>query len=289
MGNSRYLAAILSAACAATQDAPPPPASFSIWQSPPTPAGQAQHRAQGGPGTSSPALYTSQYASIADLISYAYATPFYDLDGPDWFMATGRASDSLDKFDLSVTLPPNTTAKDLRALIQGMLTERFHLRLHHETREGPAYVLTLDGPLLIKESPALPLTVPPLQPPASPLSKGADGFDIHPAGFSGTILRTPKGAAIFKMQRRTIHDLANTLRTLLPLPVLDETGLSATYDYYLSFAAPDPLQRNRYNAPLLAPERVVDAVQAQTGLHLALGSGKYGLLVVDSVDRTLSK
>ena len=53
------------------------------------------------------------------------------ISGPDW-LATER-------YDIAAKVPPGTTVEQLRLMRQGLLAERFQVRLHRETKTLPVY------------------------------------------------------------------------------------------------------------------------------------------------------
>ena len=73
----------------------------------------------------------------------AYDIQDFQLEGPDW-MANVR-------FDIAAKYPPVDSTKDQRTLmLQSLLAERFHLVVHRQTKEMPAYALVVakNGPKL---------------------------------------------------------------------------------------------------------------------------------------------
>jgi uncharacterized protein (TIGR03435 family) len=72
----------------------------------------------------------------------AYRVGGFQLSAPAWLDAK--------TFDLDAKLPPGATRAQLRDMLQGLLTERFHLALHRERRVMPVYSLIVgkNGPKL---------------------------------------------------------------------------------------------------------------------------------------------
>ena len=70
-----------------------------------------------------------------NLITNAYGVPNYlVVGGPEWIRA--------DRYDMEAKAegePP----REMMLMLQTLLAERFQLRTHRETRELPAYVLTV--------------------------------------------------------------------------------------------------------------------------------------------------
>src|SRR5580765_5242991 len=84
--------------------------------------------------------FTEDVASLADLIIDAYRVRRYQIGGlPNWG-DSGR-----DVYDVAAKVggdrPP--TLEQARRMLQTLLADRFQLKIHHETRELPAYALTI--------------------------------------------------------------------------------------------------------------------------------------------------
>lgn len=91
---------------------------------------------------------------------------------------------------------------ELRRMLQTLLTERFKMTMHRQTKEMPVYAL-----LAGKSGPKL---------------KESDG--------SGEFILTPNKSGI-KAQNASMEDLARVLMEPLKTPVQDLTGLKGRYDF----------------------------------------------------------
>ncbi|HVW09219.1 MAG TPA: TIGR03435 family protein, partial [Bryobacteraceae bacterium] len=79
--------------------------------------------------------YQIYSATLVDLISAAWKIdPAKLLGGPGW-LDTAR-------FDVIAKVPADTTPASIPAMLQALLTERFHLQMHPETHPFPEFVLT---------------------------------------------------------------------------------------------------------------------------------------------------
>jgi bla regulator protein blaR1 len=106
---------------------------------------------------------------VANLIGNAYGrVPRYLIANmPDWVTA--------DRYDLEAkAADPAATSPQMMLMLQTLLEERFKLRWHRETREGPVYVLSVarsghklrpSKDCVVERDPAKPLPAPP---PAGP-------------------------------------------------------------------------------------------------------------------------
>jgi uncharacterized protein (TIGR03435 family) len=152
----------------------------------------------------------------------------------------------------------NLTREQRRAMLAAMLEERFHLKVHIETKELPVYELVLakDGSKL-KASPG-------------PVGVDSGNMDVHSSG--GIVELSAAGVPM--------ASLALNLSAPLDRTVIDKTGLKGGYDFHLKWTAdnaPQPL-------PDDAPPLLFTAIQEQLGLRLQAAKGPVDTLVVDHVE-----
>jgi uncharacterized protein (TIGR03435 family) len=97
---------------------------------------------QGGPGTRDPERFSGRGMPLRLYLCLAYATADCQeqISGPGWI-------DS-EKYDVEVKIPPGTTQEQYQKMLQNLLTDRFKLVLHRETRVRQVYELVVakDGP-----------------------------------------------------------------------------------------------------------------------------------------------
>ena len=73
---------------------------------------------------------------VTNLIGNVYGVEGYRLvGGPEWIRA--------DRYDIEAKAEDNPSRAEMMLMLQTLLADRFQLRLHRETREMPAYVLTV--------------------------------------------------------------------------------------------------------------------------------------------------
>ena len=71
------------------------------------------------------------------MISLMYKVPMRQIiAGPDWI--------DTDRFDVEAKADGSHSVDDLHVMFQNLLADRFNLKFHKETREGPVYALTID-------------------------------------------------------------------------------------------------------------------------------------------------
>src|SRR5271165_4347402 len=145
---------------------------------PPVPDGRGRIMMMGpsgGPGTKDPGRIRYPFMSLKNLLMNAYDVKSFQVSGPAFL-------DS-ERFDITATMPPETTKEQFRVMLQNLLAERFKLTVHRETKELPMYSLVVakNGPKM-KESAEMPAPTetPDAPPPPPPLPSqpkmGPDGF-----------------------------------------------------------------------------------------------------------------
>jgi len=98
----------------------------SVRPAPPYVPGQP-YQVRGGPGTDDPGQFTAPRASLMSLLATAYGVAFDQISGPDWL--------ETEIYSVAAKIPPNTTKDRFNLMLQNLLAERFHLTLHHGTKD----------------------------------------------------------------------------------------------------------------------------------------------------------
>jgi uncharacterized protein (TIGR03435 family) len=218
-------------------------------------------------------------APLKILMQAAYSLhDFQILGGPAWL-------DS-DSFEVDAKAEGNPTRPQLLGMLQPLLEERFHLKVHEESRELPVYALVIAkrGPkLAASQKDSCTQVDPSAPPPPQPSSP--------PCGR----LRVMAGATAWQIQGGSIGtpELVRTLERILGHPVLDRTGLTGTYDIHVEFTL-DALAAGLADMAMAitpaaasdkAPPSIITAVQEQLGLRLESTKGPVDVLVIDHVER----
>jgi uncharacterized protein (TIGR03435 family) len=253
---------------------------------------------RGGPGTDDPGRITASRATLSDLLARAYDVWLDQISGPAWL------NDRLAyTYRIDATLAPNTTMEQFRLMLQNLLAERFHLRLHHETKTRPGYELVVasGGPKLKEWDPAAS---------AAPGKPGVDGngFPTLPPGAAVRfVMPMGGGAAAIRMTHRETmamfcRGLGNNINMSNGTPtgpqarVVDKTGLTGTYEFTLEFAGtvgmmPSAPAGSEPGTPLAsdptggAPD-IFTAVEKQLGLKLVkVKDVPVDILIVDNADK----
>ena len=218
----------------------------------------AKPDAQGGgiKATSGGDGYVAQGAPVKLMIALMYRIPMRQIKGgPDWL--------DKDRYDVEAKADKKYDLDDLHAMYQNMLAERFHLKYHLETKEGNAYVLTVDkGGLKM-----------------TPNDKPQD-FNIP---------WIPQGYGVVKGTRVPVPYLCWNLGQILQddeRPVVDETGLKGYYDFNLTFLPSNADQfRDRLPPEVFDHPSIFIALHDQLGLKLTAQKGPVTYFVIDHVER----
>src|SRR4026209_2019974 len=136
---------------------PQRPLSFDVTSVKPNTSGE-----QGGSSKAQPGRYVGVNVTLKRVIGLAYRPVQEFIGGPDWI--------NTDRFDIEGRVEDTPTQDQMLEMLRSLLADRFKLAVHRETRQMPAYALTLargDGKLGAERHPVPPCTPPPAS-PASP-------------------------------------------------------------------------------------------------------------------------
>ena len=191
--------------------------------------------------------------TVGDIISFAYGLHVRQIvDGPGWL--------GTDRYDVDgvpdLIGEPNTN--QMKDMYRGILSSRFNLAFHHETRPLSVYALHIgkDGPKLSK-------------------SLG------DPKGQSDTTFTEWNSQAItLKATNVTMADFVWVMGMVSDRPAADQTGLAGRFDFRLRWA-PEGAQPSDPNAP----PGLFTAVQEQLGLKFEATKAPVDVLVIDHIDR----
>jgi bla regulator protein BlaR1 len=219
--------------------------------------------------------YRADYVRLRLLIIQAYGVQGFQISGGPAWLDT-EAYDVETKMDGATAaaltkLSPDEVKLARQQMLRSFLEERFGLKVHRETKEGPIYSLVI--------------------------AKG--GSKLHDAKL-GSGLVGPDGAVIqgysqFTNAGTIAHALsAQRIAILLSQEVkrqvVDKTGLKGTYDFTLEWArglalsAPSDGEESDA-APAPSADSIFAAVQDQLGLKLVPGKGPVDVIVIDHVER----
>jgi uncharacterized protein (TIGR03435 family) len=201
--------------------------------------------------------YLVQNMSVKIMISLMYKVPTRQITGgPDWL--------DTDRYDLQAKADHSYSIDDLHLMFQNLLADRFSLKFHKETKEGPVYALMVDKP--------------------------GSKMKINESDQDFKIPITPATDGVFVGRRVPMQYLCWFLGQQLQTeerPVIDRTGLGKNYDFTLSFAPELPPNFPKENLPpgLLDRPSIFDALKEQLGLRLQAQKGPVEYYVIDHLEK----
>ncbi len=193
--------------------------------------------------------------SVILLARRAYNVGPFQLVAPQWLLDVPVEATE-GKFDITATLPPNSTQEDLRLMLQNLLAERFDFRSHRERRAIPAFVLAVSR----------------------------KGFKLKDEpGTAHGVVNTSHTQGVWTLQTKNgpvpISSLVEMLTRRLNSPVIDKTELTGQYSFRLDFSLDqDPALDTARSAPTL-----FDALEHECGLKLEKSTQDSEVLVIDRV------
>jgi uncharacterized protein (TIGR03435 family) len=243
---------------------------------------------EGGPMNFMPGFsvdgYRATRVSLAQLIVAAYGVQLFQVNGPAWARSdqfTVEAKMDAETADAVNKLTPDQRKVAQRAMLRALLADRFALKLHNETKDGPVYFLTV-AKSGSKMKPADPKTAfHATGPDGTPLT----GLIALEDGEGGTLKDV---ASSIEMSRFT-----GLLSQQLHRPVIDKTELTGIYDFTLEFmpdSGPASAQTRTDDASTPATvdpggASIFTAIQQQLGLKLDPGRGPVETLVIEHAEK----
>ena len=203
-------------------------------------------------------------------LAYGFA-PFEISGGPDWvntslYNVDAKCDHSVD--DQFARFTDDQAKLEKEHMLQALLTDRFHLKAHWESKRANVYALELANPKSgSKLQPAKVETVDPSIPNATPPE--TRGPDIQS--------RMDPHGHVMTVRYLTTKGIAGLLGSMLQGTVEDKTGLPGRYDFTLQYTyqSTDP-----ESYPTLTT-----AIQEQLGLKLERTLGSVDIFVIDHIER----
>ena len=232
-----------------------------------------------------------RFTSIAPLdmvIAAAWRLPYRSAvrlsGGPAWIRSDDGVYDidaRAEKGAIPDSLPSNVRADNMRAMLQKLLADRFHLVIHRETRGMPVYtvIAAKSGPKLAKadiEEKDCPASANLNLLPGDPVVEchmfvGGRGRGLH-------------------ARAANISDLVHSVEGFTDRPVIDQTGLKGLYRFESSGwtrldAGPPPAPGAKSeDGTALADLPSLFQIFEAMGLKLEARTGKADVLVIDHIE-----
>jgi uncharacterized protein (TIGR03435 family) len=187
-----------------------------------------------------------------DLVTEAYNLKSYEVSVPDALVKAFNFDIFYNVVAKAEGDAPRTPA-EFRAMLQSLLTDRFHLKFHRETKEMQVYAMVVGkGGIKFRES-------------------------------DPDVQRSARVTVNGRNQKLTAtHMTMDTLSTNLYVrPVIDRTGLKGEYDIVLE-ATPEFRINNN---PQPDDISIFTAIQDSLGLKLEQTRAAVEILVIDSIEK----
>jgi uncharacterized protein (TIGR03435 family) len=257
-----------------------PPLSYEVATVKPVDPSTADRVVRLPPGATLSPLSIRRY--IMDAYDAMYQAQV--IGGPDWlnkdpYQIKGKFPDDLETAYQKMT--SDARHDQDRAMQQSLLSDRFHLKAHFETRVLPVYELvTAKGGLKITAVPA-----PPERKPGDPPIRVQSGDPLPPGTMMTMMnsngLRMTNGRAIQMQSLARIISFSGATE-VGDRPIVDHTGFTGCFDIkdltWAPLGAADAT--NAPDAPSL-----VGALEKQLGIKLVSAKDPIEVLVIDSIDR----
>jgi bla regulator protein BlaR1 len=194
---------------------------------------------------------------------------------------------STDSFEIQAVAEGNPTGDQMRLMVRSLFADRFQLQVHTVTEEAAVIALILDKP---------GATGPKLRPHSEGracdvhLASPTYSVGVFPPGCEELVVRdAPHGAILAAARDVIMQQIAAFVSSLgiLTRPVVDQTGLSARFDFTLEFTP----ERKGPSPPQDVPPDDVqvttlqEALREQLGLKLKATKAPLDTLVIDHVER----
>ncbi|HXE31360.1 MAG TPA: TIGR03435 family protein [Terriglobales bacterium] len=251
-------------------------------------------------------LFRASGLPVLRYIAFAYG---FD-PNPDPQLAVLPGWTKSERYDIEARAGRPATKDEMRVMVRNLLVDRFKMKTHYETRNLNVYELMLikpgqfgpqmrvhrdDGvPCQNLAVPAAPSAAPPPPSPAARGSAGRRGPSATPDGYPTTcgdlmgLPGAPLGRTRLGGRNVTMGAFLATLRGGMDRPVVDHTGLTGRYDWWIEYVQ-DPstdgavANPGRYYDP--QGLKLWDALQQQLGLGLKRTKANVPWLVFDQIQR----
>ena len=225
------------------------------------------------------------YMSLRDLATIAYAVKPTQIKAPDW-MAQQR-------FDIQALMPEGADQKQVPAMLQALLKDRFKLVAHKDSKEQDVMALEVaKGGHKMKEA-------APVDPNAVAAARAAGAQTMTFGGQQVTVNRSGGGATAvvaggpagtggvkvsmgqdmqmhMEIERMTMQQLVDQLTTMNELQVVDRTGLTGAFQVTLDISMADMLAVARRSGAMAGVALPAGLGGAPAGMPAGLGAADPG-------------
>jgi uncharacterized protein (TIGR03435 family) len=258
-----------------------------------------------GPGDSYPPL--GGLIMDTNLPLYSYISFAYRLTGSQNQLLLQQFTQlpkwvTTERFDIQARGAGNSTKDQMRLMMQSLLADRFKLIAHYETRQLSVFAVVpvkrgKTGPQLkphANNPPCAPSPVPTGGPNPPSFDNGLPNicggiFRLQPANVQASLGRVTVGGRNVTMEmivNGMIGSVGYGGANGIDRPVIDQTGLTGTFDFTFGFA-PQPIvvQPSGAVVPGISPgPTFVEALKEQLGLKLVAQRGAVDIFVIDHIE-----
>jgi uncharacterized protein (TIGR03435 family) len=232
-----------------------------------------------------PSRYEADHVTVKEMVREAYGVDDLQISGdPRWMDSASFSVDaSIDDATMKAldALNEDERAHAEQHMLQALLADRFHLVLTLESKERPAYLLTLaKGGIRLRDAN-----------PNDTNGYGAKDYGgaagPHSVGYqfiAGSIQMTGQAATMDQLVSRLNQKLSSKLGRLF----VNDTGLTGNYDFELDFHVP---WVNQYGAMLEStatgdsPEFSLSPAMKQLGLNIKPANAAVQVLTIMHVEQ----
>ncbi len=182
--------------------------------------------------------FTATNSTLQALIRNAWDVKDYQIHGPNWM--------DTERYDIEAKPATGTGNREMKLMVQDLLTKRFAMQVRREIQARPIYALVVD-----KGGPKLH--------PSDPADSSTFGSSNHE----------------ITANKITLPIFASILSGQLDRLVIDATDLKGTYDIKLEWT-PEGADLG---------VSVVTAIKEQLGLKLDSRTGPVEMIIVDKAER----
>ena len=150
--------------------------------------------------TPSPSGVTMRNIALKSVVGWAYHLQSIQIVGPAWL--------DNDRYDIVAKASGEVPKDTLRQMMQTLLAQRFKLEFHRDTKEMPAYVISI----------------------------AKTGLKIKNSETTGEMDVKPNGKMGAAFSRVSLAQLTEMVSSQLQGVVVDQTGLKGTYDFTLDMS-----------------------------------------------------
>ena len=189
-------------------------------------------------------MFNTRFKSI---VQWAYHLQPIQVNGPGWIESS--------HYNIMAKAAGAATDDQLRRMMQNLLAQRFKLAFHKETREMPAYIVSVGKGV-----------------PKLTQSEGEGEMQVKPGA----------NRMVGQFTHVTVAALAEMTTSPLQGVVVDETGLKGQWDFALDASSFATVQPNGIDDAI---NMIIQAIGEQLGLKIEQKKAPAELLIVDRAEK----